>query len=208
MYIYQIMSNNFGYIDIILLAMIAGFIILRLRNILGKKTGHEDKGLSGFSEKRFEQFKKQTINKNDEIHKKGLVGIQREEFLKGAEVAYETIITSFANSDIKKLKSLLSPKMFVNFEEAVLQKNKDNIKSELTFIGMKESKLEKFEEIKNEFFATVKFVCEIISVKKDKDDKVIEGNPDIIKTVTDHWKFSKNISSNNPNWNLSEIISK
>ena len=111
-------------------------------------------------------------------------------------------------SDIKKLKSLLSPKMIVNFEEAVLQKNKDNIKSELTFIGMKESKLEKFEEVKNEFFATVKFVCEIISVKKDKDDKVIEGNPDIIKTVTDHWKFSKNISSKNPNWNLSEIISK
>ena len=157
------MSNNFGYIDIILLAMIAGFIILRLRNNLGKKTGNEDKGLSEFSEKRFEQFKKQTINKNDEIHKKGLVGIQREEILKGAEVAYETIITSFANSDIKKLKSLLSPKMFVNFEEAVLQKNKDNIKSELTFIGMKESKLEKFEEIKNEFFAIVKFVCEIIS---------------------------------------------
>ena len=71
MYIYQTMSNNFGYIDIILLAMIAGFIILRLRNILGKKTGHEDKGLSGFSEKRFEQFNKQTVNKNDEIHKKG-----------------------------------------------------------------------------------------------------------------------------------------
>jgi len=202
------MSNNFGYIDIILLAMIAGFIILRLRNILGKKTGHDDKGFSGFSEKRFEQFKEQKINTNDEIKKKGLVGPQKEEFLKGAEVAYETIITSFANSDIKKLKSLLSAKMFTNFEEAVLQKNKDNIKSELTFIGMKESKLEKFEEVKTEFFATVKFVCEIISVKKNKDNKVIEGNPDIIKTVTDHWKFSKNILSKSPNWNLSEIISK
>ena len=56
---------------------------------------------------------------------------------------------------------------------------------------MKESKLEKFEKIKNEFYATVKFVCEIISVKKDKDNKIIEGNPDKIKTVTDHWKFSK-----------------
>ena len=64
------MSNNFGYIDIILLAMIAGFIILRLRNILGKKTGHDDKGFSGFSEKRFEQFKEQKINTNDEIKKK------------------------------------------------------------------------------------------------------------------------------------------
>ena len=56
MYIYQIMSNNFGYIDIILLAMIAGFIILRLRNILGRKTGHEEKIFSDFNEKKFKEF--------------------------------------------------------------------------------------------------------------------------------------------------------
>ena len=73
---------------------------------------------------------------------------------------------------------------------------------------MRESKLEKYEKIKENFYATVKFVCEIISVKKDKDDKVISGNPDKIKTVTDHWKFSKSASSKKPNWYLSEIINK
>ena len=57
-------------------------------------------------------------------------------------------------------------------------------------------------------FATVKFVAEVISVKKDKDDKIIEGNPDKIKFVTDVWKFTKNIKKNSPNWYLSEIISK
>ena len=57
MYIYQTMSNNFGFIDIILLAMIAGFIILRLRNILGRKTGHEGKVASVFDEKKFTEFK-------------------------------------------------------------------------------------------------------------------------------------------------------
>ena len=64
------------------------------------------------------------------------------------------------------------------------------------------------EKIKTDFNATVKFVSEIISVKKDKDNKIIEGNPDKIKKVTDYWKFSKNVFSKNPNWYLSEIVSK
>ena len=88
------------------------------------------------------------------------------------------------------------------------QRQKDGITSELTFISMKETKLEKFEKIKNQMFATVKLVSEIISVKRDKNNKIIEGNPDKIKLVTDHWKFSKNIFSKNPNWYLSDIIGK
>ena len=208
MYIYQIMSNNFGYIDIILLAMIAGFIILRLRNILGRKTGHQEKTFSVFDEKKFEKFNKEE-NQSDIIEEKTeLEGEQKERFLKGAELAYESIITSFAKGDQKSLKNLLTPEMSSNFAKAIEQRNKDNIKSELTFIGIKQARLEKFEKIKTEFYATVKFVCEIISVKKDKENKIIEGNPDKIKTVTDHWKFSKNVLSKNPNWYLAEIISK
>tara|TARA_B100001996_G_scaffold145322_1_gene110623 strand:- start:1716 stop:2321 length:606 start_codon:yes stop_codon:yes gene_type:complete len=201
------MSNNFGYIDIILLAMIAGFIILRLRNILGRKTGHQDKVFSGFDKEKFEQFKKENI-KTEKIKETGLEGAQKENFLKGAEIAYESIITAFAKGDQKKLKNLLSKEISSNFEKAIIQRNKENIKSELTFVGMKESRLEKFEKIKNEFYATVKFVCEIISVKRDKNNNIIEGNPDKIKTVTDYWKFSKNIFSRNPNWYLREIVGK
>ena len=202
------MSNNFGYIDIILLAMIAGFIILRLRNILGRKTGHQNKAPSVFDKKKFEQFQKKENIKSEEIKETGLEGPQKEKFLQGAELAYESILTSFAKGEHKKLKSLLSKEMSSNFEQAIIQRNKENIKSELTFIGMKESRLEKFEKIKNEFYATVKFVSEIISVKKDKDNNIIEGNPDKIKTVTDYWKFSKNIFNRNPNWYLCEIIGK
>ena len=153
MYIYQTMSNNFGYIDIILLAMIAGFIILRLRNILGRKTGHEEKIVGSFAETKFGQFKKKT---NDEkIKEEGLVGEQKKEFLIGAEIAYETILTAFSKGDKKKLKDLLSPEMASNFEQAIIQRNKDKISSELTFIGIKSSNLEKFERIKTEFFAIV-----------------------------------------------------
>ena len=207
MYIYQTMSNNFGYIDIILLAMIAGFIILRLRNILGRKTGHQEKVFTDF-EKNFEKFKKEETTKAKPAFKTDLKGEEEKEFLKGAEIAYETIITAFAKGDRNKLKNLLAPNILSNFEEAIKERDKENIKSELTFIGIKESKLQKFEEVKSELFATVKFVSEIITVKKDKENKIIDGSPDIIKTVTDQWKFTKSILNKNPNWNLLEIISR
>ena len=206
MYIYQIMSDNFGYIDIILLGMIAGFIILRLRNILGRKTGHEPKIYSGFAEKKFNVPNNNVKNFKDSYEK--LEGQEKKEFLKGAEIAYETILTSFARGDIKKLKTLLTPEMISNFEEAINLRNNEKIKSEFTFVGIKESNVEKYNKIKNELFATVKLVSEVISVQKDKDNKIIEGNPDKIKKVTDYWKFSKNILKKSPNWYLSEIVIK
>ena len=185
------MSNNFGYIDIILLGMIAGFIILRLRNILGRKTGHEPKIYPNFAEKKFNVPNNniKTVKTNYEV----LEGREKKEFLKGAEIAYETILTS---------------DMSLNFEQAIESRNKENIKSEFTFIGVKESSVEKYERIRNELFASVKFVSEVISVKKNNDGKIIEGNPDRIKVVIDYWKFSKNILKKSPNWYLSEIVSK
>ena len=175
MYIYQIMSNNFGCIDIILLGMIAGFIILRLQSILGRKTGHESKVYQTFTEKEFNIPKNdiKPVNQNLET----LEGRDKKEFLRGAEIAYESILTSFANADLIKLKNLLSSEMFSNFSEAIKVRNKENIKSEFTFIGVKESSVEKYEKIKDNLFATVKFVAEVISVKRDKDNNIIEGNP-------------------------------
>ena len=193
MYNYQIMSNSFGYIDIILLGMIAGFIILRLRSILGRKTGNQSKAYQGFAERKFNIPKNivKPINQNHEI----LEGKEKKEFLEGAEIAYETILTSFANGELKKLKSLLTSSMNSNFTGAITARNNDKIKSEFTFIGMKESSVEEYEKVKDDIFATVKFVAEVISVKKDKDDKIIEGNPDKIKFVTDVWKFTRNIKN-------------
>ena len=206
MYIYQIMSSSFGYLDIILLGMIAGFIILRLRSILGRKTGHDSKVYPDFSEKKFSMPQNETkpIKQNLEV----LEGKDKKEFLRGAEIAYESILTSFATGDLIKLKALLAPNMFSNFSEAIKVRNKNNIKSDFTFIGVKESSVEKYEKVKDNLFATVKFVAEVISVKKDKDNKIIEGNPDKIKFVTDNWKFTKNINNKSPNWHLAEIISQ
>ena len=202
------MSSNFGYIDIILLAMIAGFIILRLRSILGRKTGHEDKMYPRFSEKKFEEFRKQQEVKFKKKSSNELEAEEKEKFIQGAEIAYETIIKAFAKGDKKNLKTLLTPQMSNNFDQAITERDSKGIKSELTFIAMKESNLENYEKIQNDIFATVKFVSEIISVKKDKNNQVVEGNPDRIKTVTDQWKFTKKESSSSPNWYLAEILSK
>ena len=195
------MSNNFGYLDLILLAMIAGFIILRLRNVLGRKTGHEGKVVSNLSEKKFEEFKKTIKLKKQPTE---FDTNQKKQFLKGAEIAYETIINSFAKGDKKNLKDLVTKEMNKNFESAIEERNSKNIKSELTFIGIKSSTIEKFEKTAEALFFTVKFISEIISFKKDKDNNVIEGDPNKIKTVIDRWKFTRKISSLNPNWYLAE----
>ncbi len=195
------MSNNFGYLDLILLAMIAGFIILRLRNVLGRKTGHQDKVVLNLSEKNFEELKKKIKPKKQPTE---FNTDQKKQFLKGAEIAYETIINSFAKGDKKNLKDLLTEEMNKNFESAIEERNSKNIKSELTFIGIKSSTIEKFEKTAEALFFTVKFISEIISFKKDKDNNVIEGDPNKIKTVIDRWKFTRKISSMNPNWYLAE----
>ena len=172
---------------------------------MGRKTGHESKVYTDFAEKKFNipQKESQPVKQTFET----LEGKEKKEFLKGAEIAYETVLTSFASGDLIKLKALLSAPMFSNFSDAIKARNKENIKSEFTFIGVKESSVEKYEKIKDNLFATVKFVAEVISVKRDKENKIIEGNPDKIKFVSDNWKFTRNVNQKSPNWYLSEIIS-
>ena len=99
------MSNHFGFIDIILLAMFAGFIILRLRNILGRKMGHQGKSMSRYFPRGVEVLK--DIENNEAIKSGNVDEEAKKQFLKGAEVAYEQIITSFAKGDKKSLKTLL-----------------------------------------------------------------------------------------------------
>ena len=164
------------------------------------------KFILAFAEKEFNIPKNEAkpIKQNLEI----LEGKDKKEFLRGAEIAYESILTSFASGDLIKLKNLLSANMFSNFSDAIKSRNKEGIKSEFTFIGVKESSVEKYDKINDDLFAIVKFVAEVISVKKDKENKIIEGNPDKIKFVTDSWKFTRNIKQKDLNWYLSEIIGK
>ena len=196
------MSYSFEYIDIILLAMIAGFIFLRLRGILGKKTGFDGKIPS--------QFKKE-FQKTNIIPKPASENFDeaaQKEFLKGAKIAYETIITDFSDSDNKLIasKPLLGKKIYDQFKDALEDRTNKNHFAEITFIGIKSAAIKTHKRIEDSLEVTVDFVSEIITCIKDKDKKIVSGDSEKIKTVYDTWVFSKDIKSSNPNWLLIDTI--
>ena len=200
------MSSQFSFIDIILLAMFAGFIILRLRNILGRKTGHQGKPTGGYFPKGMEVLK--DIENNEAIRTGKVDEETKKQFLKGADIAYEQIITSFANGDKKLLKGLLGKGLFNDFSEVIDDRREKEFKYETTFIGLKSSKILEFKKIENIYKVTVDFVSEIITCAKDKNNQIVEGNPDTIKIVNDVWRFSKNMWSQDPTWYLVETSNK
>jgi len=192
------MSNSFEYIDIILLAMIAGFIFLRLRGILGKKTGFEGKLSTEFKKEFIKDIikkKTETQNFDDEVQKN---------FLNGAKIAYETIITDFSDSDNKltRCKSLLSKKVYNQFKDALAERQSKAHFAEITFIGIESAVIKEHKKKENNLEVTVDFVSELITCIRDKDKKIISGHPEKVKKVYDTWKFSKDLRSTNPNWLL------
>ena len=191
------MNYSFEYIDIILLAMIAGFIFLRLRGILGRRTGHEENVDSSFQH----DFLKEKKIK-DQSDKADFDERAKEDFLKGAKIAYETIITNFASGNLKNIKYLLDKKVFDQFNEALKErKNKGHI-SETTFVGFDSASIKEHNKMNNIIEVTVDFVSEIISCVKDKNNKILSGDPEKVKKVFDTWKFVKDSKSSSPNWLL------
>ena len=197
------MNNSFEYIDIILLAMIAGFIFLRLRGILGKRTEFEGK----IGEELKEEFSK-TILKKEFQKKDTFDETAKNEFLKGAKIAYETIITDFSDNDNKLIKSkpLLSKSIYDQFNQALRDRSQRGHYAEITFIGVKSATIKEHRKIDQILKVTVDFVGEVITCIKDKDKKVISGDPEKIKNIYDTWVFSRDTKSKNPNWHLVETL--
>ena len=198
------MNYSFEYIDIILLAMIAGFIFLRLRGILGKRTGFDGEAPS--------QFDKVIQNVQPEkkiIRKEKFDEEAQKEFLKGAKIAYETIITDFSDNDNKIIasKPLLSKKIFDQFNEALKDRSNRGHHAEITFIGINSAKIKEHKKIDKILNVTVDFVAEVITCIKDKEKNIVSGNSEKIKKIYDTWVFSRDITSKNPNWQLVETLS-
>jgi len=197
------MNYSFEYIDIILLAMIAGFIFLRLRGILGKRTGFEGKVPSQFEKILSGTQTEKTISQKENFDKEA-----QQEFLKGVKIAYETIITDFSDNDNKLIasKPLLSKKIHDQFDEALKERSKRNHYAEITFIGINSVKIKEHKKIDKILNVTVDFVSEVITCVRDKDKKVISGDPEKIKKIYDTWVFSRDTKSNNPNWQLVDTL--
>ena len=177
--------------------MIAGFIFLRLRGILGKKTGFEENINSSFPHEEITETKSSPILNADTFD-----DAAKKDFLNGAKIAYESIITSFSKGDLKSIKNLLAKDVYDQFDEAIKDKKARNVTSETTFIGINSAEIKEHNQNKNMLEVSVEFVSEIISCIKDKDNKIISGNSEKVKKVHDIWKFSKDSRSVNPNWVL------
>ena len=186
--------------------MFARFIILRLRYNLGRKTGFQGKEKTGYFPKGMKVL--QDIENNEAIKNNNVDEETKKHFLKGANIAYEQIITSFAKGDKKALKSLLGKSLFADFSKVIDERNDKKVKYETTFIGVKSSEILQFKKIENIYKVTVNFVSEIITCVRDQNNQIIEGNPDVIKTANDVWKFSKNMWSQDPTWYLVETSKK
>ena len=197
------MNYSFEYIDIILLAMIAGFIFLRLRGILGKRTGYEGKSPAQFQEVlkkiKVDQNKKTSDKFDDEAKK---------EFIKGAKIAYETIITDFSDNDnkITNAKTLLNNDIFNQFDDALKERAKRGHVAEITFIGVNKAEIKEHKKIGNILNVTVDFIAEVITCIRDKEKKIVSGDPEKIKKIYDTWVFSRDTTSTNPNWQLVNIL--
>ena len=197
------MNYSFEYIDIILLVMIAGFIFLRLRGILGKRTGFEGKVPSQFEKILSSTQTEKIISQKENFDKEA-----QQEFLKGVKIAYETIITDFSDNDNKLIASrpLLSKKIHDQFDEALKERSKRNHYAEITFIGINSVKIKEHKKIDKILNVTVDFVSEVITCVRDKDKKVISGDPEKIKKIYDTWVFSRDTKSKNPNWQLVDTL--
>ena len=193
------MNYSFEYIDIILLAMIAGFIFLRLRGILGKRTGFDGKTPAQFKEV-LKNIKLDQPRQNNEKFDDNA----KQEFLKGAKIAYETIITDFSDNDnkITTSRSLLNAEIFNQFNEALKQRSARGHYAEITFIGLNSAEIKEHKKIGNILNVTVDFIAEVITCIRDKDKKIVSGDPEKIKKIYDTWVFSRDTTSVNPNWQL------
>ena len=197
------MNYSLEYIDIILLAMIAGFIFLRLRGILGKRTGFEGKAPS-----QFENVLNNIQTKNKTIIKENFDDEAQKEFIKGAKIAYETIITDFSDNDNKLIasKPLLSKKIHDQFEDALKERSKRGHFAEITFIGVNSAEIKEHKKVDKIFNVTVDFISEVITCIRDKDKNVISGDPEKIKKIYDTWVFARDARSNNTNWQLIDTL--
>lgn len=216
------MGNGFQFIDIIFFAMIAAFLVLRLRNVLGRRDGHENKPSDPFSV----PDPKETADENviqlperpetvsadadpEDILAGGLaqIGINDPSFnpagfLDGARVAFEMVLNAYVSGDTATLKSLLSPEVFAGFEKAIRDREQAGEVLEDTLVGIRVADLVEAYMDGTNANVTVKFISEQVNVTRDDNGDVVDGNPNLVIDVTDFWTFSRDTRSSDPNWLL------
>ncbi len=207
-------------IQLLVLAGIAVFLILKLRNVLGTREGYE----APVEQRPVPRARPELeVIEGGEDHDitdhapagsdtaKALAAIKRAEpgfhvgeFLGGARGAYEMILMGFERGELDDLVPFLSRDVFESFDEVVQLRERDGLTVEASFVGLREITLAgaRFDAATREAEITVRFIGELTSVVRDRDGKVIEGDPNRIKQERDTWTFARVVGSDNPNWRL------
>ena len=221
------MGEGLEFLDIILLAMVAAFVLLRLRGVLGRRTKHEQRDLrsrvarerpSNGQDDNVISLPDQNTGEQDEpeaatedgtplgaaLTEIALVDrtFDPGQFLTGARAAYEMIVVAFAAGDIKTLKPYLSDRVFENFNSVIDSRKKSGQVQETTLVGIDDAEIVEADLRGRTAEITVKFVSEMINVTKDTAGAVVGGDPSRVASVVDFWTFGRNTRSGDPNWSL------
>ena len=199
------MSEAFQYLDILILAIIAGIVLLRLRSVLGRRTGHEKTDKSSFNYETPQQTQTEKvieIKPESDTQSREDGWFDKDDFLKGASNAYETIVTNFENGNKEALKPLLSSAVMNSFSSVIDERNSKSESVEFNFIGIEKSEIVHKDLKKNPMEVSVRFISEMITCIKNNKDEVISGSLNQVQKITDVWTFEKNQKSKGSNWLL------
>ena len=199
------MDNAFQYMDIIFLAVVAGVVLLRLRSVLGKRTGSEKKDSNLYSYDKPVNQSSDTpkpVQMQANINNSKTDWFDNDNFIAGAKGAYETIVTNFENDNIKELKPLLDKNVFNSFNEVIENRKKNGEHVEFSFIGIESAEIIYKDLNSSPMEVTVRFISEMITCIKNSKDEVISGSLNQIQKVTDVWTFAKFKNKKNANWLL------
>ena len=199
------MSEAFQYIDILILAIIAGIVLLRLRSVLGRRTGHEKTDKTSYNYETPQQSSEEkivTIEPQAPSGSREDGWFDKDDFLRGASNAYETIVTNFENGNKDALKPLLSNEVLNSFTSVIDERNSKNETVEFNFIGIEKSEIVHKDLKKNPMEVTVRFISEMITCIKNSKDEVISGSLNQVQKITDVWTFEKIKDKKTSNWLL------
>ena len=200
------MNEAFQYLDILILAVLAGLVLLRLRSVLGRRTGNEKTDTSSFNheapntESKLEpSIKIPSVDRNTSS---GDSWFDSKDFLNGANKAYELIVTNFENGNKKALTPFLEKSVLSNFSEVIDQRQQDNHTVDFSFIGIESSEI-LHKDLKNDpMEVTVRFISEMITCIRNNKDEIISGSMNQVQKITDVWTFTKNKKVKSDNWLL------
>lgn len=220
------MGGGFQFLDLIFFGIVAVFLVLRLRSVLGRRTGSEHQRPDPFASapaKDQPAAARAPTSALPDIAAKPTIGsaapsapvaagiarirgadpsFDEAHFITGARAAFELIVNDYAAGDSATLRPLLSDEVFANFNRAIEDRQKNGLTLSTTLVGIRAADLIEADLQGRNAVITVKLVSDQINVTRDGDGKVVEGDPSAVTSVTDIWTFARNTRARDPNWTL------